>query len=140
MFDLIQDILARDIADRKRAKDAEDMTGKGELNGRCNRTACGSRRNVVWWNRGSRAYYCPKCACEINAYRPKGMEVLCVDTTTLTPKYQPGDRVRILARFGIPERTGKVRMDHPQIPCVTVELDTCHSAYDFEYDSLEPLC
>ena len=53
-----------------------DMSGKGEKNGRCNRTACGSRSNVVWYNRITRAYYCRSCAWEINKYWT-GNDPLC---------------------------------------------------------------
>jgi len=39
---------------------------KGELNGLCNMSRCLSPNNVVWYNHGSMAYYCPKCAESLN--------------------------------------------------------------------------
>lgn len=33
----------------------------------CNRTACQTARNVVYWNHSTRAYYCPSCAHAINS-------------------------------------------------------------------------
>jgi hypothetical protein len=32
----------------------------------CNRKACNCNINVIWWNDSTRAYYCTKCAHEIN--------------------------------------------------------------------------
>lgn len=71
-----------------------DMSGKGEKNGRCNITACGSRRHVVWYNRGTRAYYCKACAFAINRYCNPN-ELLCFDTTNAS-KYGIGERIRII--------------------------------------------
>ena len=39
---------------------------KGKKHGLCNRTACQSPDNIVWYNSGTYAYYCPKCAKLIN--------------------------------------------------------------------------
>jgi hypothetical protein len=39
---------------------------KGEKNGLCNITACQSPHNVIWYNHGSDAYYCPTCAAWLN--------------------------------------------------------------------------
>lgn len=39
---------------------------KGKKHGLCNRTACQSPKNVVWYNFGTYAYYCPECAKLIN--------------------------------------------------------------------------
>ena len=39
---------------------------KGRKNGLCNRSACQSPTNVVWYNTGSYAYYCEECAKLIN--------------------------------------------------------------------------
>lgn len=38
---------------------------KGKLNGNCNREAC-QAPNAVWWNTSTRAYYCGRCARDIN--------------------------------------------------------------------------
>ncbi len=42
------------------------MCDKGQLNGICNRKACNSKRNVVFFNDQTYRYYCPKCARAIN--------------------------------------------------------------------------
>jgi hypothetical protein len=39
---------------------------KGEYRGFCNRTACQSPNNVIYFNHSTRAYYCPACAALIN--------------------------------------------------------------------------
>ncbi len=49
--------------------------GKGEYKGRCNRRACQSPDNVVWYNSSTRAYYCPVCASAINKFNTG----LCVE-------------------------------------------------------------
>ena len=43
-----------------------DPKKKGQKNGHCNRMACQSPDNVVWYNSGTGAYYCPNCAQMIN--------------------------------------------------------------------------
>lgn len=113
----------------------ENDQDKGKKNGRCNRTACGSRRDVVWYNRGSQAYYCEACAVLINRYRPSDMAILCVDTTTLIPRFNPGDRVTITSRFGMEPTIGNVIEDKPHVPMVLVEIDG--TTYGFDYDHLE---
>jgi len=40
--------------------------GKGEYNGKCNRTACVSVTNVHWYNHSTQMYYCSSCASMIN--------------------------------------------------------------------------
>ena len=39
---------------------------KGKKHGLCNRTACQSPHHVVFYNSGTHAYYCAKCAKLIN--------------------------------------------------------------------------
>jgi hypothetical protein len=39
---------------------------KGEKNGLCNRTACQSPHNVIFFNHSTRKYYCPACAHDLN--------------------------------------------------------------------------
>lgn len=39
---------------------------KGDYKGRCNRTACQDPEAVVWYNTGTRKYYCWHCAYLIN--------------------------------------------------------------------------
>ena len=39
---------------------------KGKKYGLCNRTACQSPKDIVWYFSGTNAYYCPKCARLIN--------------------------------------------------------------------------
>jgi hypothetical protein len=39
---------------------------KGDKNGLCNRTDCQSPHNVVWFNHGTRKYYCTRCADWLN--------------------------------------------------------------------------
>ena len=41
---------------------------KGEYNGLCNRTACQSPNEVVYFNHSTEKYYCPSCAKKINEY------------------------------------------------------------------------
>lgn len=41
---------------------------KGVKNGFCNRGACLSDQNVIFYNRGSRKYYCDKCSLRINEF------------------------------------------------------------------------
>lgn len=45
-------------------------TSKGEYDGDCNRTAC-DKKQAKWYNHSTRAYYCGKCAMQINAYAPE---------------------------------------------------------------------
>lgn len=40
---------------------------KGKRGGSCNRTAC-QAPGAIWWNRGSRAWYCEGCAILINEF------------------------------------------------------------------------
>lgn len=47
-------------------------TQKGVKRGACNRSAC-LAPGAIFFNSGSRAYYCPKCAREIN--RANGQEL-----------------------------------------------------------------
>ncbi len=44
----------------------EMMQQKGQKNGFCNRTACMTIHNVIFFNHSTRKYYCPKCASDIN--------------------------------------------------------------------------
>jgi hypothetical protein len=39
---------------------------KGEFEGLCNRKACQTPENVVYYNTSTRMYYCPRCADLIN--------------------------------------------------------------------------
>lgn len=41
---------------------------KGEYNGVCNRKACDADRNVIFYNRMTYKYYCPRCARAINSF------------------------------------------------------------------------
>ena len=42
------------------------QTMKGDKGGQCNRTACTSGQPATWYNKSTRAYYCPRCAHRIN--------------------------------------------------------------------------
>lgn len=44
----------------------------------CNRTACQSSHNVVYWNKSMRAYYCVRCARMINDNSNQMESVLCI--------------------------------------------------------------
>lgn len=146
MFDLIRDILEREHQDRVKAEKekVDDLSGWGEKDGRCNRTACGSRHEVVWYNRGSRAYYCEYCATEINRHNFGG-QTLCVDVRTLKSTYEVGQRVRILARDGLPERVGTVLEDSPHIPLLVVRPDSdgtgyiSPGGYAYRYEHIAPV-
>ena len=61
---------------------------KGEKFGLCNRTACQSPDNVTWYNTGTRAFYCPKCANLINKANHAVLGYnLCVNHTHVSPLY-----------------------------------------------------
>lgn len=47
-------------------RDNSHPKNKGKFNGTCNRTACGWERDVIFYNRSTQAYYCPRCAKAIN--------------------------------------------------------------------------
>lgn len=57
---------------------------KGTYLGNCNRTAC-QAPGAVWWNFGSRSWYCRDCAILLNRENAKwvkqdiGRDVLCED-------------------------------------------------------------
>jgi hypothetical protein len=53
------------------------VADKGVYLGKCNRTACPTRP-ATWWNRVMRAFYCRKCAREINHCCPEG-QPLCTE-------------------------------------------------------------
>ena len=55
---------------------------KGKLGGACNRAAC-LAPGANWWNTGSRAYYCERCANLINedGCRRYGQPDLCIAPT-----------------------------------------------------------
>lgn len=56
-------------------------TAKGEYDGDCNRTAC-DKKQAKWYNHSTRAYYCGKCAMQINTLNPEFLRdngyMLCV--------------------------------------------------------------
>jgi hypothetical protein len=58
---------------------------KGEYKGLCNRKACQSPHNVVYFNSSTRKYYCPRCAKMINDYS----EIM--DGVTLCKKVEGGN-------------------------------------------------
>ena len=66
---------------------------KGEKNGLCNRKACLSPNDVVFYNKGTRKYYCCSCAQFINdankdhpdTIRVIGEKLLCRTDEGLTP-------------------------------------------------------
>lgn len=142
LFGLLRELLAGESQVRNCLESvsdvAENMVGKGLKDGRCNRTACGNHRGIVWYNRGSRAYYCGNCAWEINRYNFGG-EILCVDVTTLKPTYQVGQRVRILSQHGLPETFGTVIEDSPHIPLLVIKPDSNSGGFTFRYESVEAL-
>lgn len=42
---------------------------KGQMYGKCNRTACDERgHDVTWWNPHTAAFYCTCCARKINPH------------------------------------------------------------------------
>lgn len=49
---------------------------KGKKNGKCNRSCCLSPVDVVFYNKGSRAYYCPECAMIINDSNKNFSEII----------------------------------------------------------------
>ena len=50
---------------------------KGEKDGLCNRGACQTPEDVIFFNKSTRKYYCPECAFQINkACRPHELESL----------------------------------------------------------------
>lgn len=55
------DILASANEEKRRAE------LKGKDGGNCNVTAC-QKPGATWWNISTRAYYCPRCADEINRW------------------------------------------------------------------------
>ena len=59
-------------------KDPPLKANKGLLHGSCNRTAC-QRPGAIYFNHGTRAYYCEMCAAELNRWNPEGYDghLLC---------------------------------------------------------------
>ena len=53
--------------------------GKGLFDGNCNRTACQEPiKGNNWWNIGTRAYYCQRCAYLINEWpAQRGEALIC---------------------------------------------------------------
>jgi hypothetical protein len=49
---------------------------KGVKDGSCNRTQC-QKPGATWYNKETHAYYCPKCAKEINHWGPED-NPLCI--------------------------------------------------------------
>jgi len=47
---------------------------KGQFNRHCNRTDC-QQPPATWWNKGTRKYYCERCARKINRVCA---EIICV--------------------------------------------------------------
>lgn len=63
-------------AERLRREEIKQEKGK-HYKGNCNVTTC-QRPGAVWWNKGSHAYYCRRCAERINAGCDQiGDEPLC---------------------------------------------------------------
>lgn len=59
--------LDREASARRALAEATRQLGKGQLHGKCNRTACNERgENVRWWNKATRAHYCGHCRILIN--------------------------------------------------------------------------
>lgn len=70
---------------------------KGQKNGLCNRRACQSPKDVIFYNKGTSKYYCYGCAVMINKFNPpdptsegimrvfKGDPELCMTDDKLTP-------------------------------------------------------
>jgi hypothetical protein len=56
---------------------------KGRFDGNCNRTACQEPiKGRNWWNDGTRAYYCTRCAHLINDWpRHRGEPLICRHVT-----------------------------------------------------------
>lgn len=46
--------------------DKQDPANKGVKYGKCNRTVC--YETALAYNHGTRAYYCVKCACDIQEF------------------------------------------------------------------------
>lgn len=61
----------------QRVQAAASPADKGEYLGKCNRTQCPTRP-ATWWNYRMLAFYCAKCAYEINKWGPQAPEApLC---------------------------------------------------------------
>lgn len=45
----------------------EKQSTKGQFEGICNMTSCKSNLPATWYNHGSYAYYCKKCAFRLNS-------------------------------------------------------------------------
>lgn len=56
---------------------------KGKKNGRCNRSACLSSHNVIFFNRGTGLYYCDRCSMRINEFHEENP--LCKTDEGQTP-------------------------------------------------------
>lgn len=57
---------------------------KGKKNGACNRSACLSEHNVIFFNKGTRLYYCDICAKRINEFHEE--DPLCKTDEGVTPR------------------------------------------------------
>lgn len=61
----------------------ERAARKGKFDGNCNRTACQEPiKGNNWWNVGTRAYYCQRCAHLINEWpAQRGEALICFAVT-----------------------------------------------------------
>ena len=74
---------------------------KGQKHGLCNRTACQSPHNVIFFHHSNKAYYCPSCAHELNddmfnardAQRLYNHELLTLDAADLWAKQAEADAI-----------------------------------------------
>lgn len=53
-----------------------DLSKKGEKDGLCNRSSCLSDNKVIYWNKGSHAWYCERCADIINQSNRRFSDVI----------------------------------------------------------------
>lgn len=78
---------------------------KGDKNGLCNRTACQSPNDVIFFNKGTDKYYCPHCAFEINKWcTVQELERLFGEGTKFLCLTDEGDEPRIFWRNQVEER------------------------------------
>ena len=45
----------------------KEIINKGEFNGICNMSSCTTELPATWYNHGSYAYYCSKCAKRLSS-------------------------------------------------------------------------
>lgn len=89
-----------------------DPALKGVFNGNCNREAC-QLPGATWYNLSTRAYYCGKCATEINSHTVAGQleKIFGYETTLCVPPTPVWQAVAELLESGAVHTRTKIKLN-----------------------------